>query len=307
MTEITEILDIYENKGNEGLVLGLKDGNPRTSHSTVSIPATPNRHLSQKEVRKNLFDDNADGYIIYHASDLDQVSEDNCASSPSISSQGEAATITSNTSISMRAADHSLTRVIAHHIYGNEDLFDKVEDEIMKYEYEYATSSSLNFGSIHHHEIRPLLQTVSNIYSLDIHFYKAGKSTKVREIISPIDSWSLKEKVYPLHIIQKAVNHCAFKKIGFKEVFVKEEKSETQWRQAVVDGFMKAQNWTEKDERIRSLIIQGTSSIEDLNSVFHEMKNEEGSQEVEMQNDVPEVTDLTLSKSRAVKLQLHTA
>lgn len=133
MAEINAILDIYnknENKVEDDMLLG---GVPRTSHSMSKIieklstsPVIPKRHLSQKEVRKMLFDGNDEDYIVYHESDLDQDSDHSTISISS--SQGER----EGDYISMDS-DHSLARVIAYHVYADQDRFGLVEEDIMKH------------------------------------------------------------------------------------------------------------------------------------------------------------------------------
>lgn len=124
MADISYILDIYnenkiDNLGTENEQIAI----PRTSHSLAQLvdtlgnyPKSSNTFLSQKDVRKKLFDDTYD-CIFSHNSDIDQESEDHCASSPSLSST--AATGTENIDIPQfipLLPDHSLTRAIGNYI-----------------------------------------------------------------------------------------------------------------------------------------------------------------------------------------------
>jgi hypothetical protein len=122
MADISYILDIYnenkiDNLGTENEQIAI----PRTSHSLAQLVDTltlksSNTFLSQKDVRKKLFDD-TDGCIFSHNSDIDQESEDHCASSPSLSST--AAIGTENIDIPQfipLLPDHSLTRAIGIYI-----------------------------------------------------------------------------------------------------------------------------------------------------------------------------------------------
>jgi hypothetical protein len=147
ITDITSILDIYNENKYNGRVHSEIIGAylvPRTVHPidkaiedlalSPSIPVNFEGFLSQKEVRKKLFVDEADqdDYPAFHGSDLEQESEDYCVPSLSDSSLDEPLSSLSKVGISM-AADHSLTRVIAFHIYADQNRFARVEEDIMKH------------------------------------------------------------------------------------------------------------------------------------------------------------------------------
>lgn len=150
MSDITSILDIYNevlfNDRAPAEMIGTSNEHniPRTSHKidktiedlalSPSIPVNYNGFLSQKEVRKKLFvaDEEEDHILAFHGSDLEQESEDHCVSSPCNSSLNETSSSSEKVGISM-AADHSLTRVIAYHIYADQNSFARVEEDIMQH------------------------------------------------------------------------------------------------------------------------------------------------------------------------------
>ena len=151
MSDITSILDIYNegffkyNDRADMIDTSSEDKIPRTSHKidkaiedlalSPSIPVNYDGFLSQKEVRKKLFvADQEEGHILaFHGSDLEQESEDHCVSSPN-SSVNETSTSLSSEKVGITmASDHSLTRVIAYHIYADQNSFSKVEEDIMQY------------------------------------------------------------------------------------------------------------------------------------------------------------------------------
>ena len=119
MADIINILDIYSEYANTHNI-NSKNAvtSPRTTHSIEKLidrvtAMSPKTILFQKDVRKKLFSETVDNCIFSHTSDIDQESEDNCASSISICSASEIDSDNDNLKpiISMMP-DHSLTRAI---------------------------------------------------------------------------------------------------------------------------------------------------------------------------------------------------
>jgi hypothetical protein len=190
---------------------------------------------------------------------------------------------------------NSLERSIAQQVFGDENLYTTIEDEVDRAKSLSYTQSKRD---------REIIQTISTLYNTPIHIYNTTNT--LRDVITPLDSWG-KEVKEPILLLQYEKGMYAaltksktIKVLLINKIVQQSRQEDTDIEDQIRNSFLQGKSWTAEDERQHQVLIQGPASFDNLQDLQWEIESQESldmndsrdslSQKIQQKNYSPQLS-----------------